>query len=125
QLLDAAKGTRLYVPILVAVTTGLRRGELLALRWRDLDFDSGTLTVRQSLEQTRDGLRFKQPKTSKSRRTVALSPITVDALRRHKAEQAKERLLMGPAYQDQGLIFAQADGRPVSPNSFSAAFCDL
>jgi integrase len=96
RLLDAARGTRLARPVLLAVTTGLRRGELLGLRWQDVDLEAGKLAVRQSHELTKAGLAFKQPKTQKGRRVVTLPPMAIDALRRHKADQAKERLLLGP-----------------------------
>src|SRR5207253_11228902 len=114
---------RLAVPVLLGVTTGLRRGELLGLRWQDVDLDGGKLAVRQSLEQTKaGGLAFKQPKTQKGRRVVTLPPIAVEALRRHRADQARERLLLGPAYEDHGLVLAQADGRPVNPEDVTRAF---
>ena len=75
QAAGAARGgatTRLYVPIFLALATGLRRGELLALRWQDVDLTRHHRTVVRSLEQTNDGLRFKAPKTKRSRRTVVL-----------------------------------------------------
>ncbi len=72
KLLDLAKGTRLGFPVVLAVTTGLRRGELLAVRWQDIDLEAGTLAVRQSLEKTKAGLSFKPPKTQRGRRVVAL-----------------------------------------------------
>jgi integrase len=122
RLLDAARGTRLAVPVLLAVTTGLRRGELLGLRWQDVDLEASKLAVRQSLEHTKAGLAFKQPKTQKGRRAVTLPPMAVDALRRHKADQAKERLLLGPAYADHGLVLARADGRPANPEELTRAF---
>jgi integrase len=103
----------------------LRRGELLALRWRALDLDRGILSVRETLEQTRDGLRFKQPKTAKSRRTVDLPTIAIAELRRHKTELAKSRLSLGPAFQDHDLVFPEPDGRPWAPDKFSSAFAAL
>jgi len=123
RLLEAARGTRLAVPVLLAVTTGLRRGELLGLRWQDVDLDVGKLAVR--LEQTKAGLAFKQPKTHKGRRVVTLPRMTVDALRRHRAEQAREKLLLGPAYQDNGLVLARVDGRPLDPAGTTRAFARL
>ena len=122
RLLEAARGTRLGLPVLLAVTTGLRRGELLGLRWQDVDLEGGKLAVRQSIEQTKAGLAFKQPKTQKGRRVVTLPPMTVDGLRRHKAEQAKERLQLGPAYTDHGLVLARPDGRPQNPEEMTRAF---
>ncbi len=125
RLLEAAHGTRLAVPVLLAVTTGLRRGEFLGLRWQDVDLDGGKLAVRQSLEQTKAGLAFKPPKTQKGRRVVTLPLMTVEALRRHRAEQAREKLFLGPAYQDHGLVLARVDGRPLDPAGATRAFARL
>lgn len=124
KLLEVARDTALYLPILLAVTTGMRRGEILGARWRDLDFDAGTLAVRQSLERTKKGepVSFKAPKTEKSRRVVALLPRVARILRRHKGEQAQQRLLVGPAYQDHDLICAREDGSPVRPDTISVTF---
>ncbi len=80
-LFRVASGTRLYTPIFVAVTTGLRRGELLAVRWADMDLDRATLTVRRSVEQVKGTTTFKAPKTAKGRRQIVLLAITVNALR--------------------------------------------
>jgi integrase len=125
RLIDAAKGTPLAFPILVALSTGLRRGEILALRWEDIDLQRATLAVRQSLEETRDGIRFKVPKTKKSRRVVALPAALVEALVRHKGEQAQHRLMIGPDYRDHGLVIARPDGTPVRPNYITLAFTRL
>jgi integrase len=125
KLLGAAEDTRLALPVMLAVTTGLRRGEILGLRWRDVDLQGGTLAVRPSLEQTRDGLAFKQPKTSKGRRVVALPSLALDALHQHKARQAAVKLALGPAYDDHDLVCAREDGRPWPPDGFSTAFVNL
>jgi integrase len=122
RLLNLVEGTRLYVPVHLAVTTGLRRGEILALRWQDIDFEAARAEVTQSLEQTRNGLRFKRPKTSQSRRLVALPALTVEVLRVHRIEQTKERLSLGSAYTCQGLVCARADGEPWPPDAFSTCF---
>ncbi len=125
KLLAAAQGGRLYVPVLLAVTSGLRRGELLGLRWRDLDLENASLTVRQSLEETGAGLGFKQPKTARSRRRVPLGETTVAALKRQRAAQEQERLALGELYRDQGLVFTRPEGSPLSPAAFSLAFTRL
>lgn len=125
RLLEAAAGTWLHLPILLAVTTGMRRGELLGLRWQDVDLKAGKLTVQQAVEETRAGVTFKQPKTQRSRRPIDLPPLLVEALIRHKGEQAQERLLMGAAYQDQGLVIAQPDGQVRRPDNLSHAFLKL
>ena len=125
KLLRAASESRLSLPVLLAVTTGLRRGEILGLRWQDIDFEKSSLAVRQSLEQTRDGLAFKQPKTSKGRRVVALPGLAVDALKQHKVRQATTKLALGAAYQDHDLVCARDDGSPWPPDTFSSAFVAL
>jgi integrase len=122
MLLTAAGGTSFYIPALLAVTTGLRRGEILALRWSDVDLERGTLAVRRTLEQTKARLAFKAPKTQMSRRTVALPVMTVDALRKHKVGQAQDRLRLGLGRDDDGLVCARFDGEPRSPHAFTSEF---
>ena len=124
-LLDGAKGKTLYEPILLAVTTGLRRGEILGLRWRDVDLDRGILSVVQTLEQTREGLRFKPPKTKRSRRVVTLPTVTIEALRHHRAEQARVRLQLGMGRDEEGLVCAKYDGQPRNPRNFTKEFTRL
>ena len=90
-LLKSLEGSRLHAPVLLALSTGLRRGELLGLRWRDIDLERGCLTVNCSVEQTKQSLRFKIPKTERSRRMVALPSFAVDMLRAHKRAQTEAR----------------------------------
>jgi integrase len=125
KLLEAAEGTNLHVPILLAVGTGLRRGEILGLRWQDLNLPAGTLTVQQSLEETSEGLAFKAPKTKCSRRTIHLPLVVTEALVRHRAAQAAHRLQVGAAYEDQSLVIAWEDGRPYRPHYVTLAFTRL
>ena len=122
ELLKSLEGSRQYVPALLAVGTGLRRGELLGLRWQDVDLKAGKLAVRQNLQQTNTGLLFKSPKTSKGQRSISLMPSTITALRRHKRAQAELRLEQGPAYRDYDLVLCEDDGSPWSPNIFSASW---
>ena len=121
-LLKSVEGMLFYLPVVLAVTGGLRRGEILALRWQDADLGTGRAIISRSLEQTKEGLRVKGPKTERGRRTVVLPGFTVDALRSHKAQQATRRLAMGPAYSDHDLICAREDGTPWPPDAFSTAF---
>lgn len=126
RLLDAAQGTRLYIPILIAATTGARRGEILALRWEDLDFETGVIKIRRSLGQTKDGLFIKEPKTPSGNRAVLLPSFVIVELRRHKARQSELRLRLGPAYKDgDGLICTKEDGSPYPPERLTRNFEDL
>jgi integrase len=122
-LMRAAAGTRFYMPVIYALCTGLRRGEILAQRWQDIDFEEGTLLVSQSLEQTRDGgLSFKIPK-SRKRRRIAMLPILTEALVAHRQEQNRNRELMDAGYDTAlDLIVAMPDGSPWKPNSFTTAY---
>ncbi len=126
KLLEASRpNATLRLAILLAITTGLRRGEIMALRWRDLDLDAGLLAVRQSLEETKAGLSFKEPKTPKARRAVALPTLAIEGLRRHRAEQARMRLMLGPGYEDNDLVCCRADGEPLHPHTITQAFIEL
>ena len=112
-LLEARAGDRLEALYALALTTGMRMGELLALRWREVDLDGGTLRVNATLHRTRDGFVFAEPKTARSRRQVALTNAAVGALRRHRVAQAEERLRLGAVWEDNDLVFANEVGRPI------------
>ena len=123
QVLRACEGRGLYLPVLVAVTTGIRRGELFGLRWSDVDLDRAKLSVNQSLEWTKGKAAFKAPKTKGSRRTITLPALTVHALRAHRVEQGAERLRLGLGKPE--LVFTRADGEPVSLDYVSRTFGEL
>ncbi len=119
RLLEAARGDRLEALYVLALHTGMRRGELLALRWEDADLDAATVRVRRTLTRVENGRRlaFGEPKTKKSRRTVGLTLRAAEALKSHRASQAEERLRIGSLYEDQGLIFAGRGGGPINPSN--------
>jgi integrase len=121
-LLATARDTRIFPIIFLTLGTGLRRGEALGLRWSDVDLERRSLTVAQSLEQTRAGLAFKAPKTKRSRRTIALSPSLVEELQAHRARQAAERLALGMGRDPAGLVFTRIDGDPIWPDSVTKEF---
>ena len=121
-LLASIRTSVLYPPTALALATGMRRGEVLGLRWAEVDFDEGKLRVVATLGQTKAGVSFGEPKTAKSRRVVALPRSVVETLRAHKAKQAKARLLLGSAYMDHGLVFPLPDGRPWEPDRFTESF---
>ncbi len=124
-LIDAAQGTRLYIPVLLAVTTGMRRGEILALRWRETNLVSGTLSVCRSLEQTKASLTFKEPKSRHGRRVLSLPQMTVDALQEHRGRQDERKTLLGTDYQDNDLVCCREDGTVWPPSAFTSAYRDL
>jgi integrase len=119
SLLFAAKGSRLYDVILLAAGTGLRRGEILGLRWRDVDFDRSRASVGWSLQS--DGT-LTEPKTARSRRDISLPSTVVAALRALKARQNEVKLSVGRAYVDRGFVFANDLGGPWKPDSMSTPF---
>ena len=110
-----------------AVYTGLRRGELLGLRWCDVDLDLGVLSVVQTLHVLNGGeLIFREPKTRSSRRTVALSPSLAIMLREHKVKRGAEHLLAtGKPLSPTDLVFSHADGSPYNPDSVGQRFRNI
>ena len=112
--LKAAKGDRFEALYILCLMCGLRQGEALALHWRDIDLDEGTLRVNLQLQRVRGGggLRFSEPKNA-SRRTVGLPQRAVSALRSHRKRQSEEKLAAGPLYRDEGLVFASGHGTPI------------
>jgi integrase len=116
QLIEAVRGKRLFVPVILAVLCGLRRGEIAALRWRNVDLSQGQLAVVESAEQTKAGVRYKEPKSGRSR-TVALTATVLAELKTHRIEQAQELLKLGKRLADSDFIVAQADGSPYRPHS--------
>lgn len=120
--LEAARGTRYYALWVLDVTTGLRRGEMLGLRWQDIDLEAGTLAVRQTLVCVR-GKVLIQPraKTQASLRVVSLPEAAVEALRTHRAQQEDERRFARD-YQDNDLVFCTPEGRPVDPNNLAKRY---
>ena len=121
-LMAKAEGTHWELPMFIAAFTGARRGEVLAIGWDQVDLDRRRIRIDRSLERLGDGFRFKDPKTKRSRRDVALPPFAVERLRRWKVEQTERRLAAGPAWHDLGLVCERGDGQPIDPDSFSKAF---
>jgi integrase len=118
--LVAARGERQEALFILALRTGMRRGELLALHWQDVDLERGMLQVRLSLRtQVGGGFTFNPPKTKAGRRTIRLTPTVIDALKRHRAKQNEERLFLGDAWQDHGLVFCSTVGTPQEPHNLS------
>jgi integrase len=114
QVMTAAETHRNAARWTVALAVGLRQSEALALRWTDVDLDNGTLSVRRGQHRVSgQGLVYEEPKADRSRRTLALPAPLVDALRAHRAAQLEERIAAGALWEDQDLVFAQRNGRPI------------
>ena len=111
-LLATAEGTELGPLLTLAVTTGMRQGELLALRWRDVDLDRQVVSVRGSLTNVNGQFQINEPKTSRSRRQVELGALALEALRAHRVSQAELRLAMPADWNPWDLVFIRADGKP-------------
>jgi integrase len=126
--LDHLQGDPLQVPVMVMARTGMRRGEVLGLRWKDVDLDAGRFSIRQTLTAPRDPetgrhvLTFGMPKTAAGRRTFKLDGETVAALRAHRVAQNKIKLMAGPGYVDHDLVVAEPDGTPLHPDHFRDRF---
>ena len=121
RLLEAAQGTDLRAVTAVAIGTGLRRGELLALRWSDVNLDARRLTVHRSLETVKGVTRTKPPKTARSARTIAL-PLFVAELLREEHHRQELRGARAIKRNEGGWVFARPDGSPWEPGAFSLAF---
>jgi integrase len=117
RLLDAAAEDRLEALYVLAVHTGMRQGEMLALRWQDVDIENAVLSVRRTLTRRGGKVAFGEPKTKKSRRSIRLTLQAVDALRAHLERQLRDMEILGDHYQDQGLIFTTDTGAPINPSN--------
>ncbi len=122
RFLDAARGDRLEALYRVAVALGLRQGEILGLRWEDVDLDAGVLQVRKQAQRIGGMVQLVDPKTRRSRRTINLPKATIRQLKAHRARQAQERLLAGSRWQDHGLVFPSTIGTPLEARNLVTRF---
>jgi integrase len=132
RLLEAAQSTMYYSAIHFAVFSGLRRSEVLGLRWRDLDLDGGTLTVNQVLHVLKGGeVVFQEPKTARSKRTIALYPASALALKAHREKAEADRAMLGCPLKADDLVLAEPPpdntsyGKPMLPNTLTHAFTKI
>jgi integrase len=124
ELLDALRGKPIYLVAAIGLATGMRRNEILGLRWRDIDLDAGRLRVEQALEQTATyGIRVKAPKTRNGRRTISLPTHLVAELRAHWRDQQEQRLAIGAGKSPaDSPVLATIDGKPLSPGAVTRAW---
>jgi integrase len=125
SVLRAAVDHRLYTLYVLALYLGLRRGELLGLRWTDIDLDGAKLEIVQTLQRVGGQLRFVLPKTEDSARTVPLPPFCVTALREHRKRQFAERSATWPNWDDHGLVFPSRRGTPMEPDNLRRSWTTI
>ena len=126
RFLESAKNSPYYVLFYAALFTGMRRSELLALRWQDVDFIFSQVYVSRSLHVLKGGkVVFKSPKTASGRRTVALPPSAILLLEEHKEKQALDRAMLGIPLKDDDLVFSHLEGKPLLPNTVTHAWIKL
>ena len=119
-VIERLVGHPLYEIAVVDLATGVRRGELLAMRLSDVDLDEAKIRIERSLEETRNGLRFKPPKTKHGKRTISLPPNAVTVLREHRRKLLETRLALGLGKPNADtLLFGQPDGAPMRPDQLS------
>jgi len=125
HFLDVA-GESGYGPIWVlALATGMRRGELLGLRWGDVDLERGLVHIRQTVVRVDTGVAFSRTKSAAGHRSVRIQPAVVALLRAHRTQKEEERLTLGAAWQDHDLVFAAANGEPINPSNLRRDFLAL
>jgi len=122
SLLSHLKGDRLESVFIVALSTGLRRGEVLGLRWQDVDLEGRVLFVRQALQRVDRALKMVPPKTHRSSRPIPLPQFAVTAFSQQKVRQANDRRLVGRAWEDGGLVFTTEIGTPLEPRNVNRRF---
>jgi len=122
ELLETFKGTYCYIPVLLGVGLGLRRGEALGLQWKDIDFDNRTIHINRSLIPTKEGLLFHDPKTEGSKRIIVAPETILNELKEVKELQEKNQALLEEAYNELGLVTCYDDGSPINPAAFSHSF---
>ncbi|MEZ4494687.1 MAG: tyrosine-type recombinase/integrase [Dehalococcoidia bacterium] len=120
--LAGVKGDELEALYVVAFTLGLRQGEILGLRWQDIDLDADTLRVEQALQRVGGQRQFGPPKSDRSMRALVLPDLTAAALRQHRLRQLEARLSAGERWQDQGLVFTTSIGTPCDPRKVTRLF---
>ena len=119
KLLNIAKGTDMYLPVLLCVTFGLRRGELLALRWSDIDFKTKTLKIRSNMVRGENGFIIKAPKSEAGIRDIRIGDDTLEELKKAKKQYFDDMCSYGTGFQNLNFVIRQEDGSPIRPDSMT------
>nr|WP_254149764.1 site-specific integrase [Bacillus subtilis] len=114
-----------YTLFLLAIHTGMRKGEFLGLRWQDVNLETGYIYIKQSLVYDEDGFRFTEPKTESSKRGLMVYEKVVKALKKYKKTQNEFKLLFGKSYHDYNLVFCREDGQPIYPRTLAIKFDNI
>jgi len=126
QLFQVAEGTRIQMLLWMTIVTGMRQGELLGLKWEDLDWETSRIQVKRQVQRRKgEGLVFCEPKSAAGRRVISLGKDTIQKLREHKAEQYSERIMAGNKWQDHDLIFPSSIGTPLSQSNLNRDYKQL
>ncbi len=123
RLLEAARGHHMEALFKLALATGMRRGELMGLKWQDIDFSTNTLQIRRTLsripskmsDEKGKGYEESEPKTKKSPRSIVIAPFAIEALKQHRVRQLEAKLKAGPAWQDHNYVFCTSVGTHLNP----------
>ena len=124
-LLSIAQGNRFEAVFWVAVTTGLRLGELMGLKWSDLDWTNRRIRIQRQLQRLQGGLAFSEPKTAAGRRVIVLGSATIEKLRKHLELQSVERQFAGSSWKENDMMFPSTIGTPMDPSNLYHIFKDL
>lgn len=124
-LLKVSKETRLYIPILLGVYTGMRRGEILGLTWDNIDLKNNSIKIEKSLSSTKKGIIFTDTKTETSKRTIAIPKEITQILKKQQLKQLKNKMRLGNLYQDNNLVCSKDNGDFINPKNFSRDFHNL
>lgn len=125
ELIENSKNTEIYIPIMLAIYTGARRGEILGLKWQNVDLKKGIIKIVDNLCATKNGLIIKQPKTNNGIRTIAISNNLIKILKKHKIKQMENKIKLGEYYKENNMVCCYEDGHPFNPKRFSAKFHEL
>lgn len=122
NFLKDIKNTNLYIPVMLALTTGMRLGEIAALKWSDINFKDGFISVTHNFQRVENQYILKQPKTEKSKRSIAMMELTIKELITHKNKQKYDKIKQGNLYDDQDFICTWENGKPLRPHYISDLF---